>query len=84
MVEFRGNQEPGPGRAYRGFVVGWQVGLAGLIGRSGMAYRGLSACLIGDVGRSGLRLIGDSEWLIGGLRFGFVPSRSGFACVFVT
>ena len=47
-----------------------------------MAYRGLSARLIGDVGRSGLRLIGDSEWLIGGLRFGFVPSRSGLACVF--
>ena len=32
-----------------------------------MAYRGLSACLIGDVGRSELRLIGDPGLLIGSL-----------------
>ena len=35
-----------------------------------MAYRGLSARLIGDVGRSGMRLIGDPGLLIGSLVVG--------------
>ena len=83
-AEIRGHQEPGLGQAYRGFWLGWQVGLAGLTGRSGVAYRGLPACLIGDVGRSGLRLIGVPGRLMGSLRFGFVLSRSGWAGVSVT